>query len=66
MCIAKVHACDLLVQMGDISMTIQAGVNSDKVKINSPKGLGSPAGILSRYLSICFSYTTRMAASFSE
>jgi hypothetical protein len=54
MCIGELHAGNFVIQMGDISMTIQARVNSDKVKINSPKRLYGPARILSRYLLIRF------------
>jgi hypothetical protein len=54
MCIGELHAGDFVIQMGDILITIQARVNSDKVKINSPKRLCGPARISSRYLLICF------------
>jgi hypothetical protein len=53
-CIGELHAGNFVVQMHDISMTIQAGVNSDEVKINSPKRLCAPARSLSRYLLIRF------------
>jgi hypothetical protein len=53
-CIGELHASNFIIQIGDILITIQARVNSNKVKMNSPKRLYGPACILSRYLLIHF------------